>query len=68
VEHAALLLAPGATARNLSIAMLGSKIASLIARGLHTSVIAVGQKLPNHRPARQYFFNHIDSCFELSKY
>jgi hypothetical protein len=48
-------------ARDLSIAMLGSKIASPIAHGFHTSTIAVGQKLSNHRPARQYFFNHIDS-------
>ena len=41
--------------------MLGSKIASSIAHGFHTGTIAVGQKLSNHRPARQYFLNHIDS-------
>ena len=48
-------------ARDLGIAMLGSEIASPIAHGLHASTIAVGQKLSNHRPAHQYFFNHIDS-------
>src|ERR1700751_4810680 len=41
--------------------MLGSKIASPIAHGFHTSTIALGQNLSNHRPARQYLFNHLDS-------
>src|ERR1700675_834274 len=40
--------------------MLRSKISGSIAPGFHTSAIAVGQKLANHRPARQYFLNHID--------
>jgi hypothetical protein len=41
--------------------MLGSKIASSIAHGFYTSAIAVRQELSNHRPARQYLLNHIDS-------
>ena len=41
--------------------MLGSKIASSIAHGFHTGTIAVGQKLSNHRPASQHFFNHLGS-------
>jgi acyl dehydratase len=48
--------------------MLGSKIAGSIAHGFYTSTIAAGQELSNHRPARQYFLNHVDFLRELSNY